>query len=351
MKRLREDLELDDVINLTFSDAYEQWGADMFSDEHLQTLKDNDIINRNGDIIDVHNGYYDDEVQTEEMSLADLRSWDYNFITQPFIQQLVLDRIKDTLLSNYSYFKKDDANGFYYYDFTVDNLENLHNFRRDYLEAVFSENTIDVFWDNDFDYHFSDIDSNTLENIPQSVKDTFKKYGIPENIIEQLANGEADDEAPYAEYYDDIIDAVARAYNEAMEYGAAEDCENDFNTAFENSMPDGCVWDKNNSDCDTRRILISEDFFKEYLERFWDELNSYSDSIRDCIEYVFLDLINQSLEDNFDEPYAGWYGFADWVFNDRLDDLIDEIDFKEPEPQEEADILKFDGETGEYKED
>lgn len=308
---LKEDLEFGDssrFASMNIYDVYDELGEETFNDENIEELKRSGIIGESGYPIGENN---------EELTLNDISNLNYKFLKTNYFKELALKEYIAEAGENPITIKIDSSD-----------LTGTRDFSDSFIEGCFAGDPWEAFYG--YDYSFDDIyDLDVEDNIPKEVKGLLVKVGFPEDIIEQLIARKQDDDSPLEKYYDDIRDAVARAYSGASEDGTITSCLYDFNYAFKESIPEGCEWLEKESDDEFRPISISLDCVKNNLDEILDNgFEYYSTNIKDCVEEWVRSEISSNFAVNFREPYAGWYGFDVDSFKDRLFDNISDIDFE-----------------------
>lgn len=129
---------------------------------------------------------------------------------------------------------------------------------------------------------------------------------------------------------DIVISSSARAYADAEESGAIEDCQKDFDNAFQTAMDH--VEDKYSNLTWTREESNPNIPIKGYGD-IYIEINNVNTDIFKLIqqgndEDDIYDDVLYTIQDNwkFDEPYYGWQGFDSAVYNENLINyLSDEV--------------------------
>ena len=323
---LGEDLDLQPVgyNGWTLQEVYDEMGSSMFDDDNIPLLK-------SAGLIDEQSGYpieeyerWDGEKAKSIMSLAELEHMDTDFIKSPYIRQLALNEIYNDL--------NKDENGDILINYKSDNLPKIRDVSEDFLAALFSEDAWEYFdWS---DCSFSDT-AYAIDDISSEILDLLESYGFPRDIYNQLKNGSEDEDSPLSDYYEDLKWAMVSAYRNGYEAGSAWAAVDDFNSAFEVSMPDGFKWIKAETTEDKRPILISKDYIDRELSEIWYFMEEYTDDISECAKAYFFEAINLNLQENFREPYYGWQEFDKEAFNDRLMDEILELDIPAKEAEKE----------------
>lgn len=348
---LKEDLEIGTSFEgVDLDSLYDDFGSELFSDENIPYLKEAGLINEDGYPLRKEESW-DGEEELIPLSIQDLYEWDPGFINKSdYIKQLIKKEIYENAGSH---LLDSTTISFNYTD------EDLPTGIRDYadrfISACFAGDALDFFDYSYSDYSFNDCEY-VLDDIPDEVLNVLESYGFPRDIYTKLISGEEneDSDSPLAEYYDDLKDAMIRAYQYGYEVGSANEAVSAFDEAFRESMPDGVVWNEQHSDESKRPIIIYEKFVDNAVEDMWNSGDYLYDGqmYSGLIEFLIKELINENIADNFREPYYGWQEFDKEVFGDYLLDLILELDIKKKEPeQEEKSLLDFDGESGEYHED
>lgn len=183
----------------------------------------------------------------------------------------------------------------------------------DFFKACFEGNLWDYWYEGDAD---AAIDSSLLDEYSES---TLKKLGFPENIYELIEK----DKVP-EEFEDDVYeleDCFRFASQRASTDGAISEVLDDFQKSMENALDDvfkDTVWT-----IDSDGVAIDSINFSnliEYREELADNMHNYSDTFTYFFPYTMAEVIAANL--HFNEPYYGWYGFDEDVFNDELQNLL-----------------------------
>ena len=284
-----------------------------------------------------------EEVETHVWDLDRLHGFDYKLIEADYVKQLLINEVKRGL---------SNSEGLMHIDFKSSDLDikRYSDLQQDFVEKCFEGDIYGEFG-NDYDIDISYIDEDLLRS--EKIDRLFSVNGLPEDSLILVKNGEVDeDENPrLAKYAEELEDAMRLACTYAEEVGAEDACLEDFEEAFNESVPDGCSWNKRFSDNEERCIDIDESFIVDNIKEIWDAFDDYyASDAADNAEHIIKELINRGIGENFNEPYNGWYGFSNDTFVDSLMDNLYEINFDEEEPQEEENLLNFNGNTGEYEE-
>ena len=335
--KLHEDITPVSAIdkNATLEDIYDELGDDLFDDANIQYLKDSGLIDKDGYPVSTYVAY-DDSIRHGRYDCEDIYANFEGAIDKPYIQELFMKEIHIDMDS--------DAGGVYF-NYQLEDLPRFDNLSENFIQGCFEENVWEFFWDN-FDISFNDC-SFVLDDIPEDILDELERVGFPRDIFTQLYNGEADEDSKLAKFYDDLEMALRRAVEDAYASGSADECQRDFNEAWNDSIPGGCIWEEGFNPPD-RKIKVSENYIREHLAEIWDYYDRYA-SAGECVRFFVIETINDELKSSFREPYYGWNEYDESAFESSLHDSIAEIDFEEPQPEE--DLLKFNGDKGDYEED
>lgn len=341
-----EDIEdeVDDAGYIDIESLLEDEGIEAFSPENIEKLKSLGQIDANGNLMDIFIEPDIEDVETSVWDLERLHKLDYKLIEADYVKQLLINEVKRGL---------GNSEGLMRIDFKTNDLDvkNYSELSQDFVEKCFEG---DVYGELGYDYEtdISYIDEDLLRS--EKIDRLFSVNGLPEDSLILVKNGEVDeDENPrLAKYAEELENAMRLACTYAEESGAEEACLEDFDAAFNESVPDRCSWNERLSDNEERCIEIDESFIVENIKEIWDAFDDYySSDAADNAERIIKELINIGIGENFREPYSGWYGFSNDTFIDCLMDNLYEINFDEEEPQEEENLLNFNGNTGEYEED
>lgn len=342
---INEDIEaeVEDADYIDIESLIEDEGIEAFSPENIEKLKSLGQIDKNGNLLDIFIEPDIEEVETKVWDLEKLHNLDYKLIEADYVKQLLINEVKRGL---------SNSEGLMRIDFKSDDLyiKDYSELRQDFVEKCFEGDVLGEFV-YDYETDISYIDEDLLRS--EKIDRLFSVNGLPEDSLILVKNGEVDeDENPrLAKYADELENAMRLACTDAEEAGAEEACLEDFNEAFNESVPDGCSWNQRLSDNEERCIDIDERFIIDNIKELWDAFDDYySSDAADNAESMIKELINIGIGKNFSEPYSGWYGFSDDTFVDCLMDNLYEINFDEEEPQEEENLLNFNGNTGEYEE-
>lgn len=342
---MHEDIE-DEVDNdgyINIESLLEDEGIEAFSPENIEKLKSLGQIDANGNLMDIFIEPDIEEVETRVWDLERLHNFDYKLIEADYVKQLLINEVKRGLSNSaglmHIYFKTDDLD-----------IKRYSDLQQDFVEKCFEG---DIYGEFGYDYEteISYIDEDLLRS--EKIDRLFSVNGLPEDSLILVKNGEVDeDENPrLAKYAEELENAMRLACTYAEETGAEDACLEDFEKAFNESVPYGCSWNQELSpDNEERCIDIDESFIVDNIKEIWDTFDDYSSDAADNAEHMIKEWINIGIGKNFREPYSGWYGFSEDTFVDCLMDNLYEINFDEEEPQEEENLLNFNGNTGEYEE-
>lgn len=319
-------------------------GRHLFDNENIPYLKNKGLIDEEGWPISTWESG-DGTINKSKMTLAELYDMDPHFIESDYIKFLVLE----------TYIKScKNEEGTYTYLMTADDISHK-NINEEFISNCFSGTAFDMFfgWQES---SFNDVDSSTIELIDDRNKDILESMGLPRDSFELLYKDSYDDNELLNSCAEELKGAITDAYETAASYGAEYECLKDFDNAFRESLPEHCIWDEQNSDYENRPVLIKKEFVENNYEDIWEGFGYNSAQILNNVVDLFIEKFNEEFNRNFQEPYAGWYGFDEESFNEELyykiSDLKDYIvkkeeeDFKKEYPDS---LLDFDGETNEYK--
>ena len=343
---LNEDLDLDitDYTGQTFEDLYDVQGIEVLSDDNIESLKRAGLLNEKGYPVKEVESWRGEMVK-QQIDLYDLFVIDSDFIKMNYVKELLVKEIYEHASA--------DENGTIRYVYSINDLPSIRELSTDFIEGCFIGDVWEFF--DSGDYAFRDC-RYVIDDVPSEVLDVLESYGFPRDIYKKLMDGDADEDSPLAEWYDDLENALVSAYRCGEEDGSAAAAIKDFDSAFEESIPDGCEWLSRESNDSDRPINVSKDFIEKSVEGIWEYMDTYSSNSYDAFTEYLLQTINEGLAENFREPYYGWQDFDSDSFADRLMDEILElniplstpVDLREPE---EENLLNFNGDTGEYHED
>jgi len=335
--KLHEDITPVSAIdkNATIEDIYDELGEDLFDDANIAYLKDSGLLDADGYPVSTYEGW-DGSIRHGRYDCEDIYDQFDGAIDKPYIQELFMKEIRKGL---------DSDEGGMYFNYDEEDLPNFNDLSEKFIKGCFNSEVWEFFWDN-YDISFNDC-GQYIDDIPEEVLDMLEKIGFPRDIFNQLYHGEADDNSKLAKYYDDLELALRRAVEDGYASGAAAECQRDFDTAWDDSIPAECVWEEGVTP-PSRKIRISDNYLREHLTEIWEYFDRYA-TAGECARFFTIEAINNELTNNFREPYYGWSDFDDDAFKDSIEEGINEIDFDEP--QSEEDLLKFNGESGEYEEE
>lgn len=347
---MNEDLDIMSVSynGMTIEELHEVQGIDVFSKENIPALKAAGLIDDEGYPVDKYvtgNG----EQKERRMSLSDLWELDSDFINTDYVMELAIKEIYDK--ANTPRGEKFRIN------YEARDLPSSRHWSDNFLKDCFSEDIFDYFYGYS-DYSFKDC-SYAIEDIPDEVLDLLESYGFPRDIYNQLMSENEDEDSPLAGLYNSLKQALVVAYDQANTDGSVNEALSAFNNAFEQSIPDGAYWIKEETTDEVRPIDISYDFVYNYLEDIWDQLGDYSDDLYSCLNEFLIQIIGDTLVDIFREPQYGWYGFDKESFKERLLDEIVDLHIENYVPDVQAATLQIgddeekniESDSGEYKED
>ena len=145
-----------------------------------------------------------------------------------------------------------------------------------------------------------------------------------ENKSTILQIGKCDTLEECYEENDGIRAAIETAWYDGETIGSENACINDFEKAFNRSLPE---WIKNPDnglvvdDSSYFRLTANNDYINKHLLDVFDRLSdSYFEEYG--IDGALCDIIGSGLQSNFHEPQYGWHEFDKYAFNDRLADEL-----------------------------
>lgn len=337
--KLHEDITPTSSIDnrTTIEELYDELGTELFDDANIPVLKEYGLLNSEGYPVSTYEDY-NGEIQHGIYTCEDIYTNFDGAIDQPYIQELFLDEIHRNL--------SDDGLCIVYEE---EDLPSFREMGEKFIAGCFNGDVYEFFWDN-YDIGFNDC-SYYIDNIPEAALDILEEKGFPRDIYNQMYKGEADEDSPLAKYYNDLEFAMSRAVENAYAIGSSNECQRDFDNAWKESIPEGCTWEYDKGDEVSRVIHFTDEFLREHITGIWENFDSYA-TAGECVRVYIIRTINDNLNDNFREPYYGWSEFDDDAFAESIVDEIEQIDFEVPEDsQPEEDLLKFNGESGEYEEE
>ena len=178
-----------------------------------------------------------------------------------------------------------------------------------------------------------------IELIPDSILDDLEKRGLPRTIFFQLADDEADEDAPYANLYDTLRDIFRHALISGWEAGSGNAYVKEFNEKFDDAAINiggtAQILDETN-----RRITIRPASVEANIDDIWDMFD-YETNSMDCFKaWVEMEVI-QYLGDNLNFDYKE--DFDEEEFKLRLEDEYAEnigfLDAKEVKEDLDAEAL------------
>ncbi len=312
IKLLNEDE--DDIFEVArgvdIDDMYNELGEDLFDEDNVKVLKDNNAIDKETGFPVT---YRDGEFVT--LDLEDLSVLDYRFIKSDYIKELVVKQfVKET-------------NNEMEVQFDSDHPMRTHSrdMSEKFIEACLEEDLYEFFMDSG-DYIDFNNACDDIGDISSSNLDLVEEIGFPRNIFEILRDEEEDEEFFLSDWYDDLRDALTYAVSTAHTMGAESACLDDFNATCKYATPEGCEYRGRLASADYKAVgyTIKEEFVRQHVEEIWDNICDYSgNDIEDAVLRTFTDVYTEAFD--FNEPYAGWYGYDENTMNDALADRLSEI--------------------------
>jgi len=179
----------------------------------------------------------------------------------------------------------------------------------DFIMSCFNDEVYDRFFDN-LDYIDNSSIEYAIDNISEQNKNKIKQLGCD---IDNIEFGDIKEE------FSDIYQALQTATYDSIIDGSVNDCMDDFNKSFKNSIPK--FIDNYNfvSDNKTIQFTVNVDYIKNNIFSIKEEAaDNEIDDIKDLISCYI------SNKFNFYEPPYGWNGFAEDSFNEILSNELPE---------------------------
>ena len=193
--------------------------------------------------------------------------------------------------------------------------------RSDFLRACFSEDLYDQFYWEDEAIGIRRAD---LSIIDEYTEDLLEAYGFPKNIYSLIKDGICPEE--FEEYESDLIDCLTVASSEASRIGSINECLKDFKDSIDDAVEDGLYTEglewKISSDGVCFTSLPYDTLIKISSELGYN-LYYYSENFVESLQRTLAEVIAENMR--FYEPQYGWYDFDEDVFNESLQEHIEEL--------------------------
>lgn len=289
-------------------DLYAEYGRDWFNEDNVNLILSSGSLRGS-------KMFTQDSVtgETKEVSLGELLNQDYKLAHNEFIQGLLLKKFDD-------YF----PNGI---ECSIGSLTH-DNISEDVLDSLLSGDLLEQQY---YMFNYSDDSPKDADLVDSETRAYLSGRGFPSNIYELLFSDDAPEDSELAKYYPDLEWCYKAAYDDVYAEGAVNACEDDFEIAVDESVPEGGSLLSNPIvGCGELKFHISRDFVAANKGDILETLPSATggegnedDDIWDATVDLFIAYFGDDFNVNFREPYYGWDGFSPESFNVKLRDYLD----------------------------
>lgn len=306
------DLDVQVVNRFEPLDIYEVYveeGKDWFNDDNVNIFLSAGNIRGSH----IYTQDFEGNADTErEVPLVELLNQDYGLTHNAFLQEALVQRFSEVFPPDGIVVTAGSLSTRYLSDKFIDCLLSGES-----LFEYFTFDAESIVYNDDY--------------VGKDVREYLMGFGFPDDIFLQIFDDTASEDSELAEYYPEIKRAYELAYADVSEQCAEDECISDFEVAVEDSVPDGGeLLSSPIFGCGELKFRVSREFVAANAADILDGMaTSYSDddtaAIDDSVTDLFLTQFGDYFKDNFREPYGGWQGFNEEMFNDLLLDNLKNI--------------------------